>query len=174
MKKKIIGGFCAALLLSGTSFAQNWMSRFEYEADPEAFRKEEWQLDLFGLYATRDLDNSHEETWGVGLGGNYFFTDKLGLGLSTYVAEVDFPKHIDATFIGRYPLFEKTYLSLAPYGMVGLGRQFHDGGQWLPHLGVGMEFRMNKATGVFLDYRRVFASSSDDFDLWRFGVRLVF
>lgn len=174
MKLKSIVPLSAALFLSASASAQNWFSRFEYEADPEAFRAKEWQFDAFGVYATRDRDDFVEDTWGVGIGGNYFFTDKMGLGLDTYVTEIDVPKHVDASFIGRYPLYEKHYLSLAPYGFVGAGRQFKDRGQWTAHIGLGAEFRLNATTGVFLDYRKVFALDSADFDVWRFGVRFVF
>lgn len=152
----------------------NWVSRFEYEASENAFRAGETQLDMFGLFATSDRDNFSEDTWGMGVGGNYFVTDKLGFGLDTYVSDVDWPKHLEASVIGRYPLYERYYLSLAPYGFAGFGRQFLDKGQWTGHLGGGVEFRMNPSTGVFLDLRGVFSDRSRDFMVWRFGVRLVF
>ncbi|HYG23034.1 MAG TPA: hypothetical protein VEH04_09645 [Verrucomicrobiae bacterium] len=158
-----------------SSVAQpNWVSRFEYQASSDAFRAGETQLDMFGLYATSDRDNFSEDTWGLGIGGNYFVTDQLGFGLDTYVADVDWPKHIEASVIGRYPLYERYHLSMAPYGFVGIGRQFFDKGQWTGHIGGGVEYRLNHSTGVFLDLRGVFADQSKDFMVWRFGVRLVF
>jgi hypothetical protein len=175
MKIKLtVAGLLATVMLTGTTFASTWISRFEYEASPDAFRAQEWQLDLFGIYASRDRNNFSEDTWGIGIGGNYFFTDKLGLSLDSYVADADWPKHIDTSFIGRYPLYERFHLSLAPYGFVGFGRQFFDQGQWTAHIGAGAEYRINHTTGVFLDVRGVFADRSADFTVWRFGVRLVF
>ena len=42
------------------------------------------------------------------------------------------------------------------------------------HIGLGVEYRFNARTGVFLDARRVFPDSTDDYALWRFGLRLAF
>ena len=70
----------------------------------------------------------------------------------------------------RYPLGASR---TAPYGLFGFARQFDPIGEWSGHFGGGIEFRLNQITGIFFDARYVIADKSDNFGLFRFGLRLV-
>jgi len=158
-------------LLGWTALADDLGDRLRFAPDQASFESQELTLDLAGIYGSRNRQNFHGSTGGLGLGVNYFFTKYLGVGADTYFDEVDFPNHIDASLLGRYPL-EK--FPLAPYGIAGFGRQFNDVSQWTAHLGLGAEYRFNRKMGAFIDFRHVFADKSQDLDLWRFGVRMGF
>jgi hypothetical protein len=128
------------------------------------FQPRERQVDVYGT-TTDDGD------LGIGVGLNYFFTTWLGAGLETRVEEFDWPNQISASFFARYPV-EKW--RLAPYAYGGCGRQFHDGAQWLFHIGAGVDYRLTPVLGLFCDVRETFPETSSDFTLWRFGLRFRF
>src|SRR5258706_6007447 len=111
------------------------------------FPAHEPTLDIFGTVR----DNWH---LGVGVGANYFFTQWLGAGVETRVEEFDWPNQINASVLARYPI-EKW--RLAPYIYGGGGRQFHDGSQWLAHIGGGLDYRLTRCAGLFGDVRETFA-----------------
>jgi hypothetical protein len=63
---------------------------------------------------------------------------------------------------------------LAPYVFGGGGRQFDPAWEWTGHAGVGMEYRFNPVTGVFVDSRYTWVKHTSDEILFRAGVRFVF
>ena len=145
---------------------------FEYQEGTQKFEAKEFSLDLFGVGATRDRENfGDDDTIGLGAGVNYYFTRYFGASAETYIDDWDLPNHIDFSALARYPI-EKW--SLAPYVLLGFGRQYHDDPQWTGHIGGGAEFRFNRMTGVFVDVRGVFPEDSPNLAMWRFGVRLKF
>jgi hypothetical protein len=90
------------------------------------------------------------------------------------------------SLILRWP-FEPS--GFAPYIFGGGGRQIegwsastddstiHTYGshwEWQGHAGVGLEYRFNPATGIFVDGRYVWTKHTDDKLLLRAGLRLVF
>lgn len=140
-------------------------------APGDDFKDHELSMDIFGIYATRNRKNFHGDTVGAGVGVNYFLTRNWGLGAETYMDDFDFPNHLDFNGFFRYPL---PSLSLAPYVLGGFGRQFRDVSQWTTHIGIGVDFRLNTQTGIFLDVREVFPDTSRDLTLWRLGLRISF
>lgn len=154
-----------------SALAADWTERTEFNPSAATFDSGELSFDLNGMYASRNRDNFRGDAVGAGVGVNYFFSRYLGVGADTYLDDFDYPNHLDASFMARYPLQQ---LSFAPYAVVGFGRQFHDVSQWTGHIGAGGEYRFNRKTGVFVEYRRVLPDQSKDFDLWRFGLRFRF
>jgi opacity protein-like surface antigen len=128
------------------------------------FQANEPFLDVYGTVR----DNWH---LGVGVGANYFFTSWFGAGVETRFEEVDWPNQVSASLFFRYPIEQ---WRLAPYLYGGGGRQFRDGTQWLGHIGGGVDYRLTSCLGIFGDIRETFPGNSNDFTLWRFGVRLRF
>lgn len=160
------------LLITQVAFTADWGSRLHYESGGNKFSSQELSVDLFGLHASRDRDDFRGgSTFGVGAGVNYFFTENFGVGADTYLDDVHWPRHIDGSFLARYPLER---LSLAPYALIGAGRQYDGVAQWTAHVGAGVDFRLNKELGLFTEARHYFADKSKDFSMWRFGIRVVF
>ena len=172
--KKILALFVVLPCLSmntlhGQSF---WSDRFSYDrAAGTAYEVHEFSLDILGGYATRDKRGHDKDAFGIGAGVNYFFTRNIGVGADTYADAFNVPYLLNASGIFRYPIPETGF---APYAFGGFGRQWEYAPQWTGHLGLGLEFRINARTGVFLDARRVFAGQTSDYALWRAGVRLGF
>lgn len=168
MKKTIQFTICC-ICSAQIAYAADWAPRLQYDAPGSKFSSNELLVDIFGLHASRERDHFRGDTFGVGAGVSYFFTRNFGAGAETYLDEFHLPRHLDFDFIARYPLER---ISLAPYVITGFGRQFADGTQWTGHIGGGVDFRLNRRTGVFTDIRHVFTESSKDVSLWRFGLRV--
>jgi len=160
------------LLIAASAIAGPMQNSFEYTEGGHKFEAKEFSLDLFGVGATRNRENfADDDTIGLGAGVNYYFTRYFGASAETYIDDWDLPNHIDFNALARYPI-EKW--SLAPYVLLGFGRQYHDDPQWTGQVGGGAEFRLNRGTGVFIDVRGVFPEDSPNLTMWRFGVRLKF
>jgi hypothetical protein len=172
IRKMIFPVLCSALLLPAVNLAAETLSeRFERQPPGDKFPSSETTLDVFGSWRVatdKDLSGGH---LGVGAGINHFFSSYFGAGAELGAEGIDWPNHVNASFIVRYPL-EKW--SLAPYGFVGFGREFHDTPQWMFHLGGGVDYRLNAKAGMFADVRLTAADVSADSVLWRFGVRFGF
>jgi len=173
---------------------------FAYNVNVPKYTAQELSLDAFGSYIARQrniehlFDTSikdHRGWWGGGVGLNYFITRYLGIS-----GDVNMPadggKLIDDVFgslILRLPLDPSGF---APYVFGGGGRQIegwqtvvseedgtvtHDYGthwEWEGHAGVGIEYRFNPTTGIFMDGRYIWTKNTDDKLLLRAGLRLVF
>ena len=175
MDKKLDVVAAAGLLLLVAQMAMAsdpFQNSFEYKDTGRKFDAKELSLDLYGLGETRSRETfADQDTIGLGAGVNYYFTRYFGVNAATYIDDWDLPNHIDFNLLARYPI-EKW--SLAPYLMLGFGRQYHDQPQWTGQFGGGAEFRLNRMTGVFIDIQGVFPEDSPNLALWRFGVRLRF
>lgn len=145
---------------------------FRYQPGAANFSTHELKYDLYGVWASHSLESHHGgDALGVGFGVDYFFMRYLGVDGETYVDRFDWPNHVTFNLVGRYPI-EK--YNIAPYVFGGFGRQFHDIAQWTTDVGAGVDFRLNRSTGLFLDVRQNFPDVSDDFTMWRLGVRFGF
>jgi hypothetical protein len=161
MKNKTLS-LVVALGILGTSGAV---------AQNDLYSANEASLDLFGFYGSRDKSGHKGDAWGIGAGGNYFFTENIGAGLDTYADAFELPYLLNASGIYRYPIRDTAF---APYGFGGFGREWTHAAQWMGHVGLGIEYRMQHQTGVFLDAREVFPSETKDYAVVRFGFRLRF
>jgi hypothetical protein len=154
----------------GTS--STWSDRWKYDKENHTkFMPNEGSIDLFGTYATRDRFGNGEDGWGGGIGVNYFLTRYVGIGADSYIEEWKVPYRVNGSLFIRLPIDP---VGLAPYVFAGGGRQWKYAPQWTAHAGAGLEFRLNSHTGFFADARRVFADRTEDYALWRAGLRLVF
>jgi hypothetical protein len=145
--------------------------RFRRDSSGDSFASPETTLDVFGSLKVPDGKGLFDGDPGIGVGVNHFFTRNFGLGADTGVDKFDWPNHVNASLIGRYPIPK---WSLAPYLFAGFGRQFHDVAQWTYHFGGGVDYRINHKTGVFLDVGETWPDVSKNFLLWRLGLRLGF
>jgi len=164
-KSVIVAGIGSAM---GASY---WEDRFRYDTEsPELYRPAEVSLDLFGSYTDHDVRNGrHDESWGGGLGLNFFFTRMVGIGIDSHTDRWQFPQHANASLIVRFP----SVAGFAPYGFGGAGRDW-DNGQWTAHAGGGLELRFNRYTGLFADGRAVFPEDTPDYAFARAGIRIGF
>lgn len=160
-----------ALPAPGASPGTFFSDRFRFEPSGDAFPPNEIRYDLYGTWAGHRRKDANGDHAGLGIGATYYFNRYLGVGAQTYLESFDWPNHLDANVIGRYPIMQTGF---APYGLGGFGRQFNLMPQWTFHIGGGLEFRLNDLTSVFVDIRRVFPDKSPDFTLWRFGVGMGF
>jgi hypothetical protein len=145
--------------------------RFNFDPSSALFSANEFSLDVFGFGASRNRHGSSSSAWGPGIGGNYFFLQNWGLGVDTYADAWRNPYQLNFSGIFRYPINNS---GLAPYGWGGFGRQWHYAPQWDTFFGAGLEFRFNTKTAVFTDLNGVFPLQTQNYALWRFGVRLAF
>jgi hypothetical protein len=174
MKKQIATSLGVILLAAFAAQGQNgfWSGRFGYDqVGGNAYNAQEFSLDLMGMYATRDKSGQDVDAWGLGVGLNYFFTRNMGVGADTYADAFEVPYLLNASFIYRYPVSDTGF---APYGFAGFGRQWEHAPQWMGHIGLGIEYRINVRTGVFVDARRVFPVETGDYAVWRAGMRFGF
>jgi hypothetical protein len=169
--KKGVAIFAIGVLFSMAARADDfWSGRLQYDQGVGAYPEREFSLDLLGSYATRNR-HGHSDAFGFGVGANYFWMRYFGVGLDTYADAFRAPYLLNGSVIARYPVKDTAF---APYGFAGFGRQWEYAPQWLGHIGLGVEYRLNARTGIFLDARRVFPDSTEDYALWRFGLRLAF
>ncbi len=172
MKKKGFGIAAITCLMASTAPAQSFLvDRFAFAPTGAGYAPHEFSFDIAGGYATRDKDGRDKDACGLAGGVSYFITDKIGVGADTYFDAFELPYMLNFSGIFRYPISET---GLAPYGFGGFGRQWEHAAQWTGHIGAGLEFRLNTHTGVFVDGRRVFPDTTNDYCLWRFGFRFGF
>jgi len=170
--KLIVGTFSAVVLIASNLAGADWNDRWRYESGTtDKFREPEMTLDLFGTWADHDKFGDDTAHVGGGLGINYFPSRFLGLGVDSYLEEWRWPYRVNGSAIGRFPLGQS---GLAPYGLIGGGREFKYVTQWYWHAGGGLELKLNPYTGLFADGRRVFADKTPDYTLVRAGLRLGF
>lgn len=170
-----------------------WDEHFTIARDQgERFRAQEISLDLFATYTAgqRGIDELFDTSirhgeWGGGVGLNYFFTKQVGIGADVNVPDNGgkFIDSVSGSLILRLP-WEQA--GLAPYVFGGGGRLTEPTYQWFLHAGVGLEYRINPITGIFIDGRYVWADDAYDdtfFDtgewdgdhlMFRAGLRLAF
>ena len=151
-----------------------------YDRD-ETYRSHELSLDVFGSASlgqetVEELtgESVEEDTkLGAGLGLNYFFTRNLGIGADVYSENTtgDFVDSASASLIFRLPLGQSGF---APYAFGGGGHRFDPSDVWFAQLGAGIEFRLLRQLGVFLDARWVLPEENDNYGVARLGMRFAF
>lgn len=155
----------------GAQADESFADHFRYEPGDAGYSANTFNVDIFGSWASRGRSGEDDGKLGIGGGVSYFFTRNLGIDAHTYADAFKAPYNLNSSLIYRYPIEGTAW---APYGFGGFGRQWDYASQWLFHIGLGGEYRINPNTGVFLDWRRVFALETDDYHLVRLGVRLGF
>jgi hypothetical protein len=170
-KQTLLIALLGILTISATQ-AQDFISEhFVFEPETAVFEPNELSLDLFGYRGSLDKSGGNGGAWGPGAGVNYFLTQYIGFGADTYADAFTHPYLLNGNIIGRYPLGTT---GLAPFGYVGIGRQWSFASQWQANLGAGVEYRFAPKTAFFTDLRGVFTGQSPDYFLWRFGFRVTF
>lgn len=162
----------------------NMRDRFSYDRDDDEglYPDQEMTFDLFGAFGDNKekfndaFDTTQRDgTWGAGIGMNYFFARCFGVGVDAFGLDngADFVDAANLSVILRLPI---DLLHLAPYVFGGGGRQFQGPDSWTAHVGTGLEIRLNRHTGIFLDGRYVFPKrgSVSEYTLLRSGVRFAF
>jgi hypothetical protein len=184
--KKWIITAAAAMFVVTAARADDWLNtRMCYDTgNDQIFNANEVSLDLFGTYqaperhflAWPNTSIRHTGNWGGGVGGNYFFTRELGIGVDTSFLSGDnvphFVDHVGGNLIARIPI---DVVHLAPYFFGGGGRAFNPAWNWFADVGVGLEFRFNPKMGIFADARYIWKDhGGGDQAALRAGLRLVF
>lgn len=168
-----------------TTSSPRWGDRFRYDSDADSdmlYPDQEFTVDLFGVYADQKdkFKDSFRESmkggrWGAGLGINYFFTRFMGIGADAFGIDNrngdDIVDAANASFILRLPI---DVAHLAPYAFGGGGHQWEGPDTWTAHVGAGLEVRLNRHTGIFIDGRHVFVDKGSEYALIRSGLRFAF
>ena len=168
LRKTLFVLLCLGMFRPTFTLADSWNQRFAWENSESKFAAPETTMDLFGSLRVPENKDIFGGQPGIGIGVNHFFTRYLGAGADTGVDKFDWPNHINASLIGRYPINQ---WSLAPYVFAGFGRQFHDVAQWTYHFGGGVDYRLNRKMGLFLDVCATAPDVTKNFVLWRVGIR---
>ena len=188
--KSIIAGGVLLLATAGVANAAShvwedpntwWAGHFTYDtSSTPLYTAAELSFDAFGSYVAgeRHLSklfdtNIRHGTWGGGVGLNYFFIRNLGISGDINIGD-NGGKFVDqalGSLVARFPLDPSGF---APYIFGGGGRGFDPAWEWLGHAGVGIEYRFNPATGLFVDGRYIWADKTFDRLFLRAGLRLVF
>ncbi|MEO6034564.1 MAG: hypothetical protein ABIQ35_04840 [Verrucomicrobiota bacterium] len=185
IKNILMVGAAAVLCTAGTARAEhswNWNDRFHYDRDnKDLYAAQEFTLDLFGTYSKdkAKFNDTFDRTarhglFGGGIGANYFITRNFGLGGDIFAQTEDnaFIHGTSGSAILRWPIDS---CHLAPYIFGGGGRTFEGQDSWNLHAGVGLEFRLNAHTGIFVDGRHVFhIDKGSDYAQLRTGLRFAF
>jgi len=172
---KLLASIALLSLAASSLRAAHWEDRWHYEREAvDKFPPHEMNLDLFGTWANEDRFGVKRDRgyWGGGVGLNYFFTRFVGIGADSYIEEWKAPYRVNGSLFLRYPI--PGAIGFAPYAFGGGGREMKYVPQWTFHGGAGLEFRLNRYTGIFVDGRRVIPDKTEDYTLARAGLRLSF
>ena len=121
----------------------------------------EQYVDHFSRHTLR-----HDARFGAGVGANYFFTRYLGIGGDVYSENTtrEFIDNASGNLIARLPI---SNTGIAPYGFAGAGHQFDPVQQTFGQVGAGIEFRVARNLGLFVDARCVFPDKTDEYEIGR-------
>lgn len=139
--------------------------------------------DVFGTYSQgkaklndaidREFKNG---TFGAGVGFNYFFHRNFALGVDAVIPSAAHATHsffdqVNLDLTARLPLGDSAF---APYATGGLGRNMETG-EYTSHAALGLEYRIAKAVGVFVEGRYTWGNRNNtDFAQARAGLRFNF
>jgi len=169
-----------AAVVTGSVAAWAQPAASETRSD-RVFHAQELSVDLFGTISAgqETLDNisgnriSQDGRLGAGAGANYFFTRHVGFGADAYTENTasSFVDNVSGNLIARLPL-DKVHL--APYIYGGAGRQFDPNITWFGQAGGGLDIRVTRSWGLFVDCRYVFSDKLSNFGVGRAGLRFAF
>lgn len=141
------------------------------------FRAGELQLDVFAAGAAGRFNGRRANGLGGGLGVSYFFTRYFGIGIDDTLGGLTIARgkafdNLQGNLIARYPI-ESWHL--APYAIAGGGATWgNNRSQGNGNVGGGLEYRINRGLGLFVDSRYIYGSKGLNESLSRAGVRFVF
>jgi hypothetical protein len=149
--------------------------------DNRLYRDYEFDFDLFGTLALNRQTIDHISTQriyhhaqlGLGAGGTFYFCRYIGVGGDVYSSDTtgSFVDSTSGNVYLRYPILDS---GIAPYIFGGGGYDFEEIKQGFGQAGTGIEFRLLKNVGFFVDARYVFAAESKDYGVGRAGFRVSF
>ncbi len=145
------------------------------------FSENELSLDLFGTGSVNQntINNisgarvRHGGRLGAGAGLTYYATRYFGIGADAYTENTqhNFVDDASANLYLRLPL---DAIHLAPYIYGGGGRQFDPAYATFAQAGAGVDIRVTRHWGFFVDARYVMPEHVGNFGVGRAGVRLLF
>ena len=168
------------LATAATSFAGEAVSSKKVVVAPmqdNLFRAGEVQLDVFVAGAAGRFNGKNANGLGGGLGVNYFFTRYFGIGVDDTLGGLNINRgkvfdNLQGNLIARLPI-ESWHL--APYAIAGGGATWGaNKAQGNGNVGGGIEYRINRAVGLFVDSRYIYGNKGLNESLNRAGVRFVF
>ena len=173
MKKTLT--FAAALFLSASAHAGHRdLTMVPSPTTASCFNGTELQLDGFGIAHIGDDDN----TYGGGVGLNYFVSAFLGFGAEAYWIRPDdsVANNISGSAILRMPI-EAACAAVYAFGGVGVHADSENVGTL--HAGIGFEWRPTGPSGyaIFSDVRYTWADEDagvEDAPQIRLGLRAIF
>ena len=110
---------------------------------------------------------------GVGAGGDLYFTRNFGIGGDAWTENTsgNFIDDASGRVILRFPMDQ---IHLAPYIFGGGGYQFDTARAPFLHAGAGLDIRICRNFGLFVDGRYVWPRKIDGFGLGRAGAYVAF
>jgi len=151
---------------------RNWM----------AYNCNDVEFSLFGSGTLGDDTLRHpsskkiERDGKLGAGGAlaYFFHRNIGIEGYAYSESTGgdhFVDNVGGNVIGRFPI---GHSGVAPYILIGGGRQFDPVIQWTVDVGGGIQWRFIDHVAIFVDARYVWADETKDYGLGRLGIKFGF
>ncbi len=148
-------------------------------APEELFRAGEIQIDASFAAMLGQFNNRSANGLGGNLGINYFITRYIGIGIDNSLGGAVGSGSLGGVFdslqgnlILRYPIDS---LHLAPYALVGGGATWGNyRGQGNGNVGGGLEYRITRNIGTFVDSRYLYGNSGLHESLTRIGLRFAF
>jgi hypothetical protein len=147
----------------------------------QLFNGNELSLDLFGTGSINKdtIDHisgarvRHGGRLGAGAGLTYYATRYIGIGADAYSenAEHSFVNDASGNLYLRLPL---DAIHLAPYIYGGAGRQIEPVYATFGQAGAGVDLRITRHFGFFVDARYVMPEHVGNFGVGRAGVRITF
>jgi hypothetical protein len=144
------------------------------------YHAQEVSLDMFGSGTVHQDDHQdfdgrfhHHAQAGGGVGLNYFFSRYVGVGGDAYTEDRDpcFIYAASGNVIIRLPI---DHTGIAPYVFGGGGHQWDFVSQNFGQAGAGVEIRLCRHLGFFVDGRWVIAERTENYGLGRAGLRISF
>jgi hypothetical protein len=172
MKKTILTAVLSLVVAAG-AYAGPFKSIQEVViVEPEClFSDNEFQVDLFysGIFSNSDRVRTGS---GGGFGLNYFFARYFGLGYEAFWTSSGNGEHFP---LGGNAFFRLPICSwnLAPYAMVGGGASFDGFAKGYGNVGGGLEYRVTRNIGIFVDARYFYGGVGNLANL-RSGLRFAF
>ncbi len=186
MKKIVLGhevriALLGVMALAASSFtparagteSKSFKDKVVVASDECRFRTTEFQLDTFytGFVGTKGSELKTGSGGGFAL--NFFFARYFGIGYeAAWYDKSGTAEHMPlaGNFFFRYPICS---LNLAPYVMVGGGAAWDGTTIGYGNVGGGLEYRITKNIGLFVDGRYFYGGSGNVANL-RSGLRFAF